>query len=561
VRTPLLLFAYALVVRAILIALYPDPAYPDSYYYVDVARALHAGQGFNIDFIWAFVETGGVLPANPHLPIPSNAHWLPLASIIQVPFLAVFGTSPVASQIPFAIIGATVAPLTWAIANDAGARRSVAVGAALMTAIPAASTVFMGQPDNFSLYQPLGAAALWMGARALHGDRRAFALGGLLVGFASLARNDGVLIGLSLAIVFFWDRWRAWRERRAGGDRRPVIGWGQAIACFALFLVVVSPWWARQLAVFGSISPSTSSGRILFIRTITDMNSVTTPATLQSFLGQGIGPLVESRVFGFIAAAGNYIVIVLSFVLTPFLFIGAWMRRRSIDYRAFFIYAALLFAASGLLFAIHVPLGMFLHSAVALVPHTYILVLEGVIGAVAWVAARRPKWNEAEATRFFLGATVGITIVTGVLGTWKVQEEWGKERNDRQQLNTAMDRLGIGMDELVMSGDASGTKYFTGRGGVVTVSDPIDVVGQVGKAYGIRWLVLERDHIVDSLGPVLKGTERPSWIGAPVWTLRDSPPENAEDTYPDIALYPLCFEPGDTRCSATGTTAGSGTAP
>ena len=117
-RTPLLLFAYALVVRAVLIALYPDPAYPDSYYYVDVARALHAGQGFNVDFIWAFVETGGKLPADPHLPIPSNAHWLPLASIVQVPFLSIFGTSPVASQIPFAIIGATVAPLSWALAND-----------------------------------------------------------------------------------------------------------------------------------------------------------------------------------------------------------------------------------------------------------------------------------------------------------------------------------------------------------------------------------------------------------------------------------------------------------
>ena len=35
-----------------------------------------------------------------------------------------------------------------------------------MTAIPAASTVFMAQPDNFSLYQPLVAAALWMGPAA-----------------------------------------------------------------------------------------------------------------------------------------------------------------------------------------------------------------------------------------------------------------------------------------------------------------------------------------------------------------------------------------------------------
>src|SRR5207245_6393296 len=106
-----------------------------------------------------------------------------------------------------------------------------------------------------------------------------------------------------------WDRWRAWRS---GGDHRPHIGWGQAVACLSLFAITVAPWWVRQLAVFGSISPSSASGRILWIRQITDMNSVTVPATLQSFLGQGLGPLIESRVFGFVAAVGNYLIIVLS---------------------------------------------------------------------------------------------------------------------------------------------------------------------------------------------------------------------------------------------------------
>jgi hypothetical protein len=547
VRTPVTLFAFALVVRAVLVALYPDPAYPDSYYYVDVARALNAGQGFNVDFIWAFVETGGQLPANPHLPIPSNAHWLPLASLIQLPFLAILGTSPAVAMIPFVIIGATAAPLAWAIARDAGASRAIQIGAGLMTAVPAASTVFMAQPDNFALYQPLGAAALWLGARALKGDRRAFALAGLLVGLASLARNDGVLIGLALAIAFFWDRWRAWRS---AGARRPAIGWGQAVACGALFGIVVAPWWVRQLAVFGSISPSSASGRILWIRQITDMNSVTIPATFQTFLGQGLGPLIESRVFGFIAAVGNFVIIILSFVLTPFLIVGAWIRRGSVDYRIFFIYSALLFAAAGLLFAIHVPLGMFLHSAVALVPHTYILVLEGVVAAVAWTARRRPTWNQAEATRFFLAATVGVAILTGALGTWKVHEEWARMRHDRQMVAVAMDRLGIGPDERVMSGDTAGFKYFTGRGGVVTVSDPIDVIGEVGRDYGIRWLILERTHIVDTLGPVLKGTVRPDWMGPPAWSLDETPQQDAGDTYPDIALYPVCFAAGDDRCRA-----------
>ena len=551
VRTPVLLFVFALAVRAVLVALFPDPAYPDSYYYVDVARALHDGHGFNVDFIWAFVETGGQLPANPHLPIPSNAHWLPLASLVQLPFLALFGTSPIVGDIPFIIIGATAAPLTWAIARDAGANRWIQAGSGLMTAVPAASTVFMGQPDNFSLYQPIGAAALWLAASALKGDRRAFPIAGLLVGLAVLARNDGVLIGAAVGLVFVWDRWRAWRSR---GARPAQIGWGQAVAAAGLFAVCVAPWWARQLAVFGTISPSSASGRILFIRQITDMNSITVPATLQSFLGQGIGPLIESRVFGFIAAVGNYMIIVLSFVLTPFLVIGAWARRRSIDFGPFFAYAALLFAASGLLFAIHVPLGTFLHSAVALVPHTYVLVLEGFVGSVAWMARCRRNWNEAEASRFFLTATVGVAFLTGALGTWKVQEEWSRVRHLRQSVAVAMNSFGIGLNELVMSGDTSGFKYFTGRGGVVTVSDPVPVIGEVARAYGIRWLILERSHIVDTLGDVLKGTERPDWLGPPVWTLDETPPNDANDTYPDIALYPVCTTPGDSRCARPATT-------
>ena len=98
-RTAVALYAFALLVRLILIALFPDPAYVDSFYYVNVARALQAGHGLNIDFIWTFVDLGGQLPATPHLPIPSNAHWMPLASFVQVPFLAVLGANAWASAL------------------------------------------------------------------------------------------------------------------------------------------------------------------------------------------------------------------------------------------------------------------------------------------------------------------------------------------------------------------------------------------------------------------------------------------------------------------------------
>ncbi|MDQ2964860.1 MAG: glycosyltransferase family 39 protein, partial [Chloroflexota bacterium] len=257
-RIPLILYGLAFGARMVLILLFPDPAYPDSYYYSEVTRSIVEGRGLNVDFVWIFAEVGGFLPAHPMLPIPSNAHWMPLASFVQVPFVALLGQSPIVGALPFALLGSLAAPLTWLIAREAGSRASVAVGGGILTALPALSLVFMPQPDNFSLFQPLGAAALWMAARGLKGDGRAFAVGGLLVGLATLSRTDGVLIGAVFGLAFLWDRWRAWRS---GGGRLPVIPLRSAVAFVALFLVVMGPWWFRQLEVFGQLSPSTSTGR------------------------------------------------------------------------------------------------------------------------------------------------------------------------------------------------------------------------------------------------------------------------------------------------------------
>jgi len=295
VRIPITLYALALIVRVALFALFPDPAYPDSYYYVDVARALAAGHGLNLDFIWIFAEVGNHIPANPTLPIPGNAHWLPLASFLQAPFIAVLGPTPVASAIPTLLIGSITAPLAWLIARDAGTSRAVAIGAGVLAAIPAAGAVFMAQPENFAVLQPLVAATIWLTVRGLKGNPRAYIGAGFLVGLASLARNDGFILGLAVGLVFVWDRARAWRSRGRLPARLP---WRAAVGCAALYLVVMGPWFARQLVTFGSISPTTSGGAALWIRTYQEWNSITADPSLTKFLAQGPGPIVASRVGG-----------------------------------------------------------------------------------------------------------------------------------------------------------------------------------------------------------------------------------------------------------------------
>ena len=516
------LYALALVVRLLLILGFPDPAYPDSFYYVDVARALARGEGFNVDVVWIFAEVGGRLPADPVLPIPSNAHWMPLASLIQVPFIWLLGPTAFASALPFAITGAVAAPLAWAIARDAGAKPAVALGAGILTAVPGLSLVYMVQPDNFSLYQPLVAGALWMTARGLKGSSRSFLLAGLLAGLATLSRNDGVLVLGVLLAAFGWDRLRYWRGIRrslAAGPgwterpiRRPLPGAALAGA-IGLFLLAVGPWYLRQLTQFGAISPT--AGKSLFIRTIGEWNSVTTPITLDHLLGQGIGPLVASRIGGLIAAVTIFAVLVGVLVLVPFMLVGAWRRRRSTDFGPFFLYAFALFAFSAIVSAVHVPGGTFIHSAVALAPHGYVLALEGIAVAVAWIAARRPVWRVPFATRLFTTAAIGFAVLAAGAGALSVHDTWARKRDRMVAVAGALDAAGVPPTARLMSIDAAGYRYHAGRPGVVLVDDPLDTIREVADGYEIQWLVLERDDGVAAVGLVLDGT-RPEWLGEPI---------------------------------------------
>ena len=546
-RIPLVLYLLAVAVRAVLVAMFPDPAYPDSFYYVDVARAIAAGHGLNVDFVWIFAEVGNHLPNPAVLPIPSNAHWLPLASFIQAPFIAILGPTALASALPGILIGSLVAPLTWLIARDAGARPLVGVAAGVLSAVPGAATVFLAQPENFALLHPLVAATLWLTARGLKGDAKSFAIAGLLAGLATLARNDGILLAGAIGLVWIGDRLRSWRARRGRHawshvDDRPPIPVIAAVVAGGLFLLVMGPWWLRQLAVFGSISPTSSNGAALWIRTISEWNSIAADPSLSKFLDQGLPAIVASRFTGLVDALGNFAVMILSVVLIPFFLIGAIAKRHVRDYGPWFVYTFIAFAGATFLYPLHVPGGAFIHTAIGLAPHAAILSVEGVLMMVGWLARRRGTWDTRAAGTVFVWGIVALVIASAVIFTGPVQRGWDGSRQPRLALAAYLDSNAVPRDDRILSIDAGGMKYFTGHPGVVTPDDPIEVIESVARAYDTRWLVVERSDAARALGPVLRGT-RPSWIGAPVFSI-----PSADGGLPRLALFPVCTVAGDTRC-------------
>jgi hypothetical protein len=109
--------------------------------------------------------------------------------------------------------------------------------------------------------------------------------------------------------------------------------------------------------------------------------------------------------------------------------------------------------------------------------------------------------------------------------------------------------------DRVMSPDAGAYRYHAGRAGIVTPNDPLPVVEQALRGYDIRWLVLERDHLVPSLEPLLAGTTRPAWLSAPRVVIPGRPEPQAgrgsrtARVMPAAALYAVCLDPSDERCT------------
>ena len=539
---PLLLFAIAFLVRVVVAAVFPGPAYPDSYYYVHVAQQLAAGHGFSVDYLWNLGDIGGHLSALGTLPLTANGYWMPLAEIVQVPFIWVLGSSWIASGLAFWIVGALAAPLTYWIGRDAGFGSWASIAAALLVAAPGALTPYLSQPDNFGLFMTLGALSLWLCARGLSGDRRSFVAGGLVVGLATLARSDGLLLGLPFALVGVHDLIRRNRAR---------VGLVAAAGCLIGVALVVGPWLYRQVAVFGSPVPFSAGGGVLWLTDYQQLFSLANPASPDGWLAQGLPALITSRLGGLFGAVGLFALMPLVGVLAPFALIGWWRRGSSSAFAPFSIYCVALFVASGLLFAVLVPHGTFIHSAVALLPHTALLTVAGIGVVVGWVARHRPGWNARQASAVFSAGAVAIAVVAGAVQTFGTAGQWSAARDLQGQLVAAL--AGEPQDDVVMSADPGAVWYISGHPGVVTPADSLPIVEAVMRSYDVRWLILESDNIMPALAPVLSGELQPAWLSQPIALVGPDPAtgiDSADPTTPRGAVYAVCLTPGDSRCNS-----------
>lgn len=522
-RDIVLVTVAALVARTLAALIVDWPPYTDPAYYHVAAERLATGHGFTVPMIWSFLEVGSRIPADPQLPVPSFGHWMPLTSIVAAGFMALLGPSWQAGQIPMVLLSTALVPLTYGVGWWLFRSRFVAIVAALLALFAGPLLLMYSTIDNFAVFGTTGAGALLCAMRSVKAERPArwLVASGLLVGLATLARIDGVLLALSTATAWWLVRPRT--ITRAAWLRHVGVG----VLSAGAFLVVIGPWLLRNLEVYGAFLPSTG-GSTLWISSYNQQFSIDSDVSLATYLAAGAGNIIGSKLFA-IAELASRTASLMGGIFAIFFMVGSWSMRGRPELRPFLAYFWLMFATMALVFTFHAPKGAFYHSAPAWLPIAF-AVSVGAIPSVGTSLGRFWRFLARPQTHRFLGvAGLAGAVVLSMAGSAILYQEWA---DSRERDARAADFLASNgdPDDVVMSTDSTSIHHFSGNPAVPVPFDPFPMIAEVVDAYDVRWVIVMRSgpDATDPLG-MWEGSGSTDRDGNAPGFLPDAPAYDSDD--------------------------------
>jgi hypothetical protein len=478
-RDWLLLLILGLFSAALAAVFVASPGYMDAEYYFATARQLALGHGLREPFLWNYLDN----PAG--IPHPSHLYWMPAVSLLAAGGMALLGDSFRAAQAPFVLLAAAIPLLTAWLSDRAYPSRRRALLAGVLAALSGFYLPYLVTVDAFTLYLWLGALTLFALTAAVEVPRdRRWLLAGALAGLCHWTRADGVLMVLvGLAAVLMVPRARL----------------RIALLLVAGYLLVMVPWWGRNLSEIGSPLPSGMT-RTLWLTDYDDLflfpASGLTPAR---WWAQGAGEILGVRLRALASNLESLVVVSGLVFLTPLAFWGGWRHRRDPIVRLHAIYLGALLLLMSMIFPFAGPRGGFFHSSVAVMPLVWALAAIGLEAFVEWGAQRR-GWEPALAGRVFRLASIGLALLVTVSVYYqRVLAPTGGglawQANQARYAAIAQSFPVLqNTKRAVAANDPPGLYLAAGVSAVPIPDGGIESLLEAANRYDVGWVVLEADH-------------------------------------------------------------------
>jgi len=479
-RDGLAVFGLALLVRALAALPQTQPNTMDAAYYLVGGQQLAQGYGFNDPYVWHYLD------APQSLPHPSHLYWMPLPSMLVAVSQSIFGVNFRAAQLPFVLLSAALPVLAYAVARRVSATRRHAWLAALFTIFSPFYLAYWGVPESFAPFGVFGSLALWLGNRP---ERRWGWSAGVCAGLAHLSRADGLLLLIPVVLSSFKVTPRSSPVARRALSRIGLILLG--------YLLVMGPWFARNLSVIGS--PLSSAGaQAAWLCEYNELFTLDAQFDVNHLLNCGVDRVLASRVNGVASGAVHLLAEGGMIFLTPLIVVGLWRRRAA--FAGPLIYLALLFGVMTIVFPFAGDRGGLFHSMSALLPFFYAAAPPGLDAVIDWLAARRRGWRAATARRVFsvalvvMALTLSAVIYRGrVIGANVNDPIWNQADRVYRAIGRWLAERGE-TDPIVVVNNPPLFTYHTGlRSIVIPWGDETDLLA-AARRFGARWVVLDANR-------------------------------------------------------------------
>jgi len=495
-RTYFLLFISGLILPVIIAQFQPAPGYLDSDYYFAGGIQLIKGNGFNEPYLWNYLDGATSLPH------PSHTYWMPLASIVSALGMWLTGEETYASaRLPFLIIAALVVPVTAGLSYSFSKKREHAIVSALLAIFSIYHASFVGVTDNFGLFMLFGGLYFILATKLMEDPTRTrnWFLLGLLAGLLTLSRSDGLLW---LALTFLFAIWRA-KEDSLLNNLQPATRnlhnklritkytLRNSLTALLGFLLIMSPWYARNLNAFGTIM-APGGGRTLWLENY-DQTFIYPPEHLskESFLAIGWDKIISARMWalginlqsGFAAHGG--------IILFPFILAGIIYYRKDERIKLATTAWLSLFFVMTFVFPFAGARGAFFHAGAALQPMWWTLAPLGLDEIL--LSLRKRSWGNDQTKVIFRSALVLIAIIlTGFVVNLRLFTlGWGEGEANYPAVEKFLLTNGIQPDDVVIVRNAPGYYLETNRSAISIPYGGEGVILAVANQFDAGYLVLE----------------------------------------------------------------------
>lgn len=501
-RNYLLLALLGLLVATLVAAFQPSPGYMDADYYFSGGLQLAAGHGFTEPYLWNYLD-------NPvGLPHPSNAYWMPLASLLAAAGAALLGpASWFAARAGFLLVAAMIPPVTAALAWSYSSRRDLALTSGLLAVFPAFYLPFLPVTDTFGVYMLLG------GLFFLVLNRKSSALNplllGLIAGLMHLARADGLLwlLVAFLAVILVLPK---------PPLRRFSYLFSFLLLTLAGYLLVMTPWFIRNYHAFGApLAPGSS--KTFWLTSYDQLFGY--PAgqiTFSAWLNSGLLAISRARLWALGLNLSTMLSVQGEVILLPLAGLGLWHMRRDQRVQLAVVAWVCIFAAMTLGFPFAGARGGLFHSGASVQVVWWALAPIGLDQIIAW-GSRVRTWNPVRSGKVFrAGLVTAAAIITGVIFLVRVVGVegglvWGQENNAYNHISSMLVSEGMTGQSIVMVANPPGFYLASGSPAIALPDGDVHTLLEVANRYGAKYVVLESGSLPVGLIPVYENPH--GWVG------------------------------------------------